>query len=591
MDGNSSSKDNLITSTTRRNTLRLAGGAAIGTTLGSTSTTAQTIAEGSTVYIGRDDGLHAVNAETGTDEWVFERDNAFIYSSPTVADGTVYVGGQDEKLYAIDATTGEEAWTYTNPSHEIRSSPTVVDDTVFVGGSPFGEGTIHAVDATTGEQEWIFTKPDNGADASPTVVDGSVYISGNSGTVYSIDTETGNENWSYTFADAQIDSRPTVANGTVYIGTAGFRLIAIDADSGEEQWSVDEYSGVISAPTVVDGIVYAGAGPYNDAGPLFAVNAATGEIEWEFATPDGIRRYGGPTVFNGVVYVGTAGGELYAVDAETGDHEWVFSNPSQGIESGPTVYENTVYFATNTSIYSVDSVTGEQEWVLNVGGGSQSSPTIVEDPNQGGSVGSRVNLGTLGHTNFWAVKSTSDATATMNNVGTSAWEITGTEGDIESVPLNEDNPQISLEPGTRYMIENDGWPTHPLGFQSADGTTLLSQDTDSTGSFEDNSSINWVDNGDVFAFTLTETLAEEVDSYICTVHAPMNGEIEIEETVAPEEISDAVTDEEYKAVLDGDDSLGASNLADAINQWSNTGTVNDVSVDAGALSKMINYWA
>ena len=512
---------------TRRNALKLAAGTAVGTTLSPTSVTAQAVAEGSTLYVGRDDGLHAVNVDTGIDEWVFEQELAFIYSSPTVADGTVYIGGRDETLYAIDAATGEQNWAYTEPSHEIRSSPTIVDGTVFVGGSPFGDGTVHAVDATTGEQDWIFNKPNNGADASPNVVNGAVYISGNNGTVYSIDAETGQENWSYEFADAQIDSRPTVANGTVYIGTAGFRLIAIDANSGEEQWSVDEYSGVISAPTVVNGTVYAGAGPYNDAGPLFAVNAATGEVEWEFSTPDGIRRYGGPTVFDGIVYVGTAGGELYAVDAETGEQEWVFSKPSRAIKSGPTTFANRVYFVTNAAIYAVNVVTGEQEWVLDVDGGSRSSPTFVQDPEEGDSVGSRVNLGTLGHTDFWAAKSTADSTITINNVGTSAWKVTAIDGDAARVPLNENNPQIGLEVDKRYLIVNNGWSAHPFELRDTGGEVLLSQDQGTTGSFEDNAAVEWVNNGDELVFTLTEALAEEIASYICAVHNSMQGAITV----------------------------------------------------------------
>lgn len=518
MAGNHSSKETNKLRPTRRHTLKLAVGAAIGSATSSTSVTAQAVAEASTVYAVRNDGLHAINVDTGTDEWIFDQESELSYSSPTVADGTVYIGSENKTLYAINAATGEQIWTYTEPSHEIRSSPTVVDGTVFVGGSPFGNGTVHAVNAATGEQEWTFTEPDNGAPAPPNVVNDAVYIPGIDGTVYSIDAETGEKNWSHSFFDAQISSRPTVADGTVYIGTSGFTLKALDADSGEEQWSVDEYTGVISVPTVVDGTVYAGAGPYDDVGPLFAVNATTGEVEWEFSTPDGIRDEGGPTVYDGVVYVGTEGGELYAVDADTGDQKWVLSNLADGINSVPTAFNNKVYISTSKSVRSVDAVTGEQDWVLNVDGGEQSSPTVVKDPQEGDSVGSRVRLGTLGHTDYWAVKSTADTTVAINNVGASAWEVTSIEGDAASAPLNENNPQILLQENKRFMFENNGWPTHPLEIQSAEGTALLSQADNTMGSFEDDSNVNWVDNGDEVAFTLTKTLSAEMNNYVCTVH-------------------------------------------------------------------------
>lgn len=56
-------------------------------------------------------------------------------------------------------------------------------------------------------------------------------------------------------------------------------------------------------------------------------------------------------------------------------------------------------------------------------------------------------------------------------------------------------------------------------------------------------------------------------------------------------VDDGVSKESYNAVVENKQELGAGNLADAINQWANTGEVNGVGVGAGELSDMINYWA
>ena len=81
----------------------------------------------------------------------------------------------------------------------------------------------------------------------------------------------------------------------------------------------------------------------------------------------GAQQASGPTV-----YVGSKDETLYAVDAATGSQEWAFTQPSLRVES---------------------------------------SPTVVSDPEDGDSVGSRVMLGTLGHHGGRADQGTTPAPA------------------------------------------------------------------------------------------------------------------------------------------------------------------------------------
>ena len=111
---------------------------------------------------------------------------------------------------------------------------------------------------------------------------------------------------------------------------------------------------------------------------------------------------------DGTVYVGGGGG-LHAVDAATGDRKWVFTNPADSVEAPPTVVNETVYFASREiddgflgALYAVDTGTGAQEWTFTLPARIQSAPTIVENPENGHSIDSRVRLGTLGHHHEWA---------------------------------------------------------------------------------------------------------------------------------------------------------------------------------------------
>jgi hypothetical protein len=111
----------------------------------------------------------------------------------------------------------------------------------------------------------------------------------------------------------------------------------------------------------------------------------------------------------------------------------------------------------------------------------------------------------------------------IDNISFRAWEITEDESGSVA-PLGEQNPTLTLETGQRYIIDNNGWSSHPLAIRATDDTPLLSQS--SGGTFVDDSAVNWVDNDDTVAFTFTDTLADEAAYYICTVHSSMQGDIE-----------------------------------------------------------------
>jgi hypothetical protein len=120
---------------------------------------------------------------------------------------------------------------------------------------------------------------------------------------------------------------------------------------------------------------------------------------------------------------------------------------------------------------------------------------------------------------------------TLDNVGSSAWVV---ENDSTGVAGDSENPDINLEQGKRYTIRNNGYGTygtHPLAFFDSSGNILLSQS--STGSFESDADVNWVDNGDTVSFTVTQELYNALSGYKCTVHGSMEGDIVQESSSSP----------------------------------------------------------
>lgn len=117
---------------------------------------------------------------------------------------------------------------------------------------------------------------------------------------------------------------------------------------------------------------------------------------------------------------------------------------------------------------------------------------------------------------------------TIDNNGFSAWQVTAVSGATGVATLNQDNVTITLTKGVRYEFTNNGGSNHPLDFRNSAGDKLLTEDT-VDGSFETDSNVNFsATSNHVVSFTLTDSLAAEIDSYHCSVHTPMTGKIVVQ---------------------------------------------------------------
>ncbi|MCX4701150.1 serine/threonine-protein kinase [Streptomyces sp. NBC_01373] len=319
---------------------------------------ASPIVVGGAVYIGTDtDKLYAVDTFTGLQRWTFTT-GADVNSEPAAAPGMVYVGSEDSNLYAVNADTGWQRWKFRTGKRG-SSSPTVVDGLVYVGGGGdvtyrFGEsgndyedGYVYAIVADTGKQRWKFTTHSRVGE-SPTVVDGVVYACSLSGTAYAVDADTGKQRWEFT-TPGFLNSAAAVVDGVVYVSSDSredSNLYALDAATGKQRWKIA--TGMLSAPTVVDGTVYLGDGN----GDLAAVDAGTGKQRWKSRIGKD-RRLSAPTVVGGMAYVGSQDGNLYAVDAGTGEQRWEFRTGSP-VYSTPAFADGVIYIASlNGVLYAV----------------------------------------------------------------------------------------------------------------------------------------------------------------------------------------------------------------------------------------------
>jgi hypothetical protein len=152
----------------------------------------QIIAEYGNLYISTANGLYALDANTGSQKWVYPTEMPLGHS-PTVVDGVAYVGGFDHKLHAVDAYTGDLLWKY-GAGAGFDTSPLVVDDMVFTGNRDGYFYSIYTQGAQQGKLAWKF-KTDGPIQFSAAYKDGTVYFASNDSYAYALDAESGDLVW------------------------------------------------------------------------------------------------------------------------------------------------------------------------------------------------------------------------------------------------------------------------------------------------------------------------------------------------------------------------------------------------------------
>ncbi|MEO1653229.1 MAG: PQQ-dependent dehydrogenase, methanol/ethanol family, partial [Bacteroidota bacterium] len=160
--------------------------------------------------------------------------------------------------------------------------------------------------------------------------------------------------WSYSLNSIRgVEATPVVVDGIMYV-TAPWSIVhAIDVRSGKEIWRYDPQVPRETGKKACCDVVNRGVALYKGKvfvasldGRLIALDAASGQKQWEKLTLDNTKNYtitGAPRVFKGNVIIGNGGAEygvrgyITAYDAETGEQKWrwysVPGDPAKPYES------------------------------------------------------------------------------------------------------------------------------------------------------------------------------------------------------------------------------------------------------------------
>jgi eukaryotic-like serine/threonine-protein kinase len=137
------------------------------------------------------------------------------------------------------------------------------------------------------------------------------------------------------------------------------------------RWSFQAKDSIESSAAIVGGTVYVGSMDSS----LYAINLATGKLNWRYVTSGAVEE-SSPCVCNGMVFVGDLDGILHAVDAATGKARWTIKAEGE-IKSSPNCVGNRVYFGSyDQNLYCISAATGTLIWKFATDGPVHCTPAI-----------------------------------------------------------------------------------------------------------------------------------------------------------------------------------------------------------------------
>ncbi len=288
-----------------------------------------------------------------------------IYSSPAVAAGAVYCASTDQKLYALDAESGTELWVYEADS-PIRSSPCIVDGRVYFGTA---EGMVHAVEQDTGRAAWA-ERLGEGIESSVRGEGPRLFVGTTDGQVVAFAPDDGQVLWR-TPLQGPVEASPATDGQYVAIGTPEYGLALLSADAGEVLWRWRVDGGLRGSPVLCEDSVLVGAGD----GRVERLDRG-GTVLWTAFLSGPVNS--SAAVARGRVFVGATDGEIAALSLATGARLWAFESEGR-MSASPTVAGHTVFAGSEAgNLFAFEAETGALQWRYRTGYSIHSTPAVAD---------------------------------------------------------------------------------------------------------------------------------------------------------------------------------------------------------------------
>ncbi|MCK4971545.1 MAG: PQQ-binding-like beta-propeller repeat protein, partial [Thermoplasmata archaeon] len=305
-------------------------------------------------------------------------------------------------IKAIWAKNGTERWTYIAPN-PVHTSPVISDGIIYVGVNDYMGTSAVAVDALTGQEVWNASIPDF-VTTAPLVLGNSVYMGSQNSILYCLKKSDGTQRWNFTADRAILYGSLAYTDGRIYFGIEGDandvgKVYAIDAGTGDEDWNATVEGSIWSSPAISGGNVLVSTaadksiGIDSRKGYVYSLNSTTGIQSWR--TKDLGMVMASPSINKDRVYVGTFGKfindiqfiapQMYCLNLANGDIIW--NNPvSHGannakVWSSVTIAGAKIIFGDELGYLNVWNINGIKIWdhPISLGAAIKTTPAVARE--------------------------------------------------------------------------------------------------------------------------------------------------------------------------------------------------------------------
>ncbi len=282
------------------------------------------------------------------------------WSGVLVNGGTLYTGSKEGRLVSVKLS--DNSLLYAEP---LRAAPSGSSCSSTSSGGTCG-GSAPGVA--------IYGTP---AIANVPVLGDLIFIAGYNGKIFAYDAGNLQQRWVYPVEGnlSPIVSTIAVSADRLYFGCTDFNLYALNTATGNLEWKFATGGEIWSSPVVDNNTVFITSFDKK----VYAVDAVAGTKKWEFIT--GANDVATPLTLDGVLYVGSLDRNLYALDETTGQSIWKSPVSGGNWFWARPVAANGLIFAPNldSKVYAVNAKTGNIQASYDVGGQVASWPVVINN--------------------------------------------------------------------------------------------------------------------------------------------------------------------------------------------------------------------
>jgi len=276
------------------------------------------------------------------------------WSGGAVSGGTLFVGSKEGRLVAVNIADESRQW-----SEPLKASTPAGGFGCAPAAGGGGCATAPAGVAIYG---------------TPAVSGDLAYIGGYNGKIYAFSSSSLATRWVYPREGnlEPIVGGLVVAQGKVYFGCSDGKVHALDAATGDKQWEFETGDKIWSTPAIDGDTLFIGSLDNK----LYALSATDGSQRWEFKTGGAIVSTA--LVQDNTVYIGSFDRYLYAVNAIDGSLRWKFMGENW-FWTKPIAYDNTVYAGClDGKVYALQASSGGKVAEFNLESPVSSLPVMVD---------------------------------------------------------------------------------------------------------------------------------------------------------------------------------------------------------------------